>query len=123
MTDPQCAVQGCDQASVHDVAVPGGRPFGVCAGHHGVMAREPWAFDGVHGEILVGAALAARGLLAVDHLGLRSGSYAPGQGAFTTLTVSGRVLGSGEPRGVDVVLTDDVVRQLAKLVWMYQRHR
>jgi hypothetical protein len=122
----RCSVLHCTLAPVHTVPLtpegPDGPDVGVCGEHHAAMADGRWVHDRSRGGILLGADL--DGLVQVDRTTMQVGrSFSPGVGTFSSLTIDGRSFGSGEPRSVEVVLTDDVVRQLAKLVWMFNRSR
>lgn len=121
MDSPRCAVLRCERAAVHAVPLAPGTPdLGVCDEHHAVMDAEPWVHDRTRGGVVLGEELDR--YLRVDRTTLQvDGSYAPGVGAFSTLSIDGRAVGTGEPTCVAVVLTDDVVRQLSKLLWMYRR--
>lgn len=86
------------------------------------MDAAPWVYDRGRCGIVLGAEL--RNLLLVDQASVQvNTSYGPGLGAFSTLSVDGRAVGTGEPTSVALVLTDDLVRQLSKLIWMFNRTR
>lgn len=116
-----CSVLHCERAAVHPVLPTLGTPgAGVCSEHLAEIDSTMW----VHrdGAILLAGDLGT--LLQADRVTMAiDKSFSPGLGTFSSLTVDGRTVTSGEPQTVEVVLTDDVVRQLAKLVWMYHRTR
>jgi hypothetical protein len=118
-----CAVLHCERAPVQPVTLAVGAPDAeVCAEHHAAMTDGLWVHDPSRGGIVLAADLDA--LLLVDRAAMQVGrSYSPALGPFSSLTIDGRSLGSGEPHTVEIVLTEVVVRQLSKLVWMFNRTR
>ena len=110
----------CERAPVHTVPLAAGADgVEVCTEHLTAMADGRWVHDRGRGGIVLGA-----GPLLVDGMNMQiDRSFSPALGQFSSITVDGRALGSGEPRTVEIVLTDDVVRQLSKLVWMFNRTR
>jgi hypothetical protein len=119
----RCSVLHCERAAVHAVPLAPGTPdVGVCGEHRAAMDAAPWVHDRTRGGIVLGDDLAA--LLQVDQASMQVDSfYGPGLGTFSTLSIDGRSVGTGEPTSIALVLTDDLVRRLSKLIWMFNRTR
>lgn len=133
MTSNPCTVHGCELRAAQPVEIQ--RPediptFGriapkfVCDDHHAMIERgDTWIYEPSRDRILLGLDLEAEQLVAVDTIGLEFETLAFSSefGNFKRLRIAGRSVPSGEPQGVQLILTSEDENKMVQLAQLLRR--
>lgn len=128
-----CAVVGCDLPAAQPVEIrkPENIPhFGrippkfVRLDHMGMIGRgDTWIYDSARDGILMGIFLEEEHLIAVDSIGtvIDALAYSPEFGNFKRLRIAGRSIPSGDPQGMQLILTPQMENEIVELAKLLRR--
>lgn len=90
----------------------------------GMIGRgDTWIYDSARDGILMGIFLEEEHLIAVDSIGtvIDALAYSPEFGNFKRLRIAGRSIPSGDPQGMQLILTPQMENEIVELAKLLRR--